>query len=49
MRIMEIMRTIEFQLRIKKTNESHRIPHDKHSNHENHIINLENHENNENH
>ena len=48
MRIMEIMNTTEFQLRIIKKNESHRIPHDTHKNDENHRIQCENNENNEN-
>ena len=49
MRIMEIMKTIEFAVRIIKKNESHRIPNDKDSNHEKHRIQLENLEKNENH
>ena len=32
---MEIMKTIEFTMRIIKSYESRRIPHEKHKNHEN--------------
>ena len=46
---MEIMKTIEFTMRIIKSYETLRIPHEKHKNHENLRIQLENNENHENH
>ena len=45
---MEIMKTIEFQLRIITNHESRRIPHEKHKNHENPRIEFKNQENREN-